>query len=445
MRDLLILSIVLAVAGYSLRKPWIGAVAGVLVSLMSPHMEFGYNAAGWPVAQIIAIGTLLGALITKDRQNPVVGTPVVWFLAFWVWTCVTLPFSFYFDLAIPLWLRSMKIFLLVLVALILVSDKRRLDVLIWCIVVALGFYGVKGGVFTLVTGGNFRVWGPGGFVEGNNELALALISMLPLMYYLLLQSKSRWVRRGLLVSMLILPVTILGSHSRGAFVALAVMTLVMWIKSDRKVVWGFGIVAMAPLVLSVMPEHWWTRMETIQTYEDDGSAMGRINAWWNAWNVARSNFFGAGFYMYTPEVFERYSPNPEAVHAAHSIYFQVLGEHGFAGLILFMGIGASTLWSCWRMERIAKANPQVKWVGQLGAMLTVSILGFAAGGAFLSLAYFDFLYYQMAIVALGLAFARRQIAADGALSPSLPQRTSGVAHDGGKSTPQLHETAMSRR
>lgn len=428
MRDLLIILIVLAVALYALRKPWVGAVAGVLISLASPHMEFGYSAADWPVAQLVAITTLIGMLATTDRQNPVQGAPVLWFFAFWVWICITLPFSFYFDASFGLWVRSMKIFLLVVVALVLVNDKHKVDVLIWCIVVALGYYGVKGGIFTLATGGNFRVWGPGGFVEGNNELALALISLLPLVYYLFQQSTRRWVRWGLIGTMAILPVTVLGSHSRGALLALGVMALVMWVKSDRKIVWGAGIAAMTPAILSLMPEHWWSRMETIQSYEQDGSALGRINAWWNAFNIARSNFFGGGFSIYYPEVFQRYSPEPDRVHAAHSIYFQVLGEHGFVGLFLFLAIGVSTLWSCFRMERLAKRHPQVKWAGQLGAMLTVSIVGFGVGGAFLSLAYFDFLYYQMAIGAVGLALAQRQLAAHQQIAAAPPTAEPAGAH-----------------
>ena len=63
--------------------------------------------------------------------------------------------------------------------------------------------------------------------------------------------------------------------------------------------------------------------------------MGRINAWTMALNLAKDNFFGGGFSIYESAVFARYAPDPEA-RAAHSIYFQVLGEHGFVGLFLFL-------------------------------------------------------------------------------------------------------------
>ena len=66
--------------------------------------------------------------------------------------------------------------------------------------------------------------------------------------------------------------------------------------------------------------------------------MGRINAWWAAWNIATTHVTGAGFDMYSYPIFALFAPNPLDLHAAHSIYFQVLGEHGFIGLTLFIGL-----------------------------------------------------------------------------------------------------------
>jgi probable O-glycosylation ligase (exosortase A-associated) len=88
------------------------------------------------------------------------------------------------------------------------------------------------------------------------------------------------------------------------------------------------------------------------------------------------------------------------VQAAHSIYFQILGNHGFVGLFLYLGIWVATLRSAGRLRAIAKEHPEARWAGQLGAMVQVSLLGFAAGGAFLSMPYFDFPYNLMVMVVL---------------------------------------------
>ncbi|TXH02682.1 MAG: putative O-glycosylation ligase, exosortase A system-associated, partial [Candidatus Moraniibacteriota bacterium] len=188
--------------------------------------------------------------------------------------------------------------------------------------------------------------------------------------------------------------------SRGALLAIAAMAIYMWIKAPRKILVGATLIVIAIGLLAFMPEHWTERMNTITTYEEDSSAMGRINAWWTAYNVATSRITGAGFDMYTREIFAVYAPNPNAVHAAHSIYFQVLGEHGFIGLFLFIGIW----WSVWKnagwLIKHGGENAETLWCKHLGSMCQVSLVGYAVGGAFLSLAYFDLPYNALIMVAL---------------------------------------------
>jgi probable O-glycosylation ligase (exosortase A-associated) len=150
-----------------------------------------------------------------------------------------------------------------------------------------------------------------------------------------------------------------------------------------------------------MPESWWDRMSTIRTYDQDTSAGGRINAWWMAWNLAKDNFFGGGFSVAWPELFARYAPDPTDVHAAHSIYFMVLGELGFVGLILFMTLWIYVWRSAGRLRIQGKRLPQTMWLSHLGAMCQVSLAGYAVGGAFLSLSYYDLPYNILILVVLG--------------------------------------------
>ncbi|MFY9514102.1 MAG: putative O-glycosylation ligase, exosortase A system-associated [Rubrivivax sp.] len=408
MRDLVILAMLVVATLWSLRHPWIGVMSWSLVSLMSPHMQFGYAAAGWPVATGIAICTLLGLLVTKEKQNPMVGAGSWWLLAFALWICITLPFSIFFNESYLLWERSMKIYLMLFVTLALITTKFRLDVFIWICVVSIAYYGVKGGVFTILTGGNHRVWGPGGFIEGNNEIAIAVLSVVPLMRYLQLQMKNKRAVQIMTASMVLCVVTALGTHSRGALLALAGMGLFFWLKSDRKIVFGIAIVVLGIGALSLMPEQWWERMDTIKSYQSDASAQGRINAWWMAWHLAQDRIFGGGFSIWNSIVFQRYAPVPDDPHAAHSIYFQIMGEHGFVGLFLFMAIGAATWWAARDMNRIGRSRPDLKWATDLGSMIQVSMIAFAIGGAFLSLAYYDLPYNVMVMAMLGRRFAQQQ-------------------------------------
>jgi probable O-glycosylation ligase (exosortase A-associated) len=109
---------------------------------------------------------------------------------------------------------------------------------------------------------------------------------------------------------------------------------------------------------------------------------------------------GGGFEAFRPEMFAAYAPNPSMVHDAHSIFFEVLGEHGFVGLALFLLLGVMTWRSASWIIRHARGHPQKRWAADLAAMVQVSLVGYASAGAFLGLAYFDFYYTLVATVIL---------------------------------------------
>jgi probable O-glycosylation ligase (exosortase A-associated) len=135
------------------------------------------------------------------------------------------------------------------------------------------------------------------------------------------------------------------------------------------------------------------RMVTIETYKKDPSAMGRINAWHFAWNLANHRPIGGGFRAFTPQLFLKYAPNPDDYHDAHSIYFEVLGEQGYPGLAIFMGIMIASLLRLQRLRRDTRGDPEWKWIRDLAEMLQCSIVAYALAGSFLGLAYFDLYYY----------------------------------------------------
>jgi len=141
-------------------------------------------------------------------------------------------------------------------------------------------------------------------------------------------------------------------------------------------------------------------MSTIESYEEDASAMGRINAWYFAYNLASDNFMGGGLGAFSKDLFQYYAPNPSDFHDAHSIYFEVLGEQGFVGLILFLLMGMFSWFNSMFIIKEAKNIPDLDWAENLAKMLQVSLVGYAVGGAFLGLAYFDLPYHILALLIL---------------------------------------------
>lgn len=399
MRDILVVGIVMAGSVYALRHAWVGVMLWTWISLMNPHsLTYGF-AQSFPVAAIVAVSTMIGLIATKEKQSPFDQTPAIWLLLFITWICIAYPFSYRVDGSTEMLSKVLKIDIMVFVTLAILSTRRHIEIFIWVIVGSLAFYGIKGGAFTIITGGNYRVWGPGGFIGGNNELALALIMIIPLMRFLQLQATKKHIQFLWSIGMILTAAAALGTHSRGALLAIAAMGIYLWLKSPNKLGIGILIIASGIGLIAFMPEHWSARMHTIQSYEEDASAMGRINAWWTAFNVAKTHITGAGFDMYTADIFLAFAPNPYAIHAAHSIYFQVLGEQGFIGLFLFLGIWISTWRIAGSIIRDKSTDPSIQWCKSLAAMCQVSLIGYAVGGAFLSLAYYD-LPYNILIVCI---------------------------------------------
>ncbi len=409
MRDIVVVALVLLGCIATLKRPWIGVMLWTWLSIMNPHRYtygFAYSA---PLAAMAVASVAVGLLMTKERESPFKGSPVTLFAVFIIWMTV----SWLNGLAVrddyEAWKKVMKIDVMILVALVLLRRKMHIFALAWVVTGSVAILGVKGGIFTITSGGNNRVWGPpGSFIEDNNAFALALVMTIPLLRFLQMQLQSRRARMAMFVAMLLLAAAALGSYSRGAFLAIAAMVVTLWWRGKNKFRTAVLFIAVGIPLLAFMPAEWVARMYTINTYEEDGSAMGRIGAWWNSWNIALHYFTGAGFNTATKELFARFSPYPDSVLVAHSIYFQVLGNHGFPGLMIFLGMWFFTWKSAGWLRHQKNLSPQTQWTADLGALSQVSLVGYLVGGAFLNLAYFDLPYNILVLVVLTRAWVQNK-------------------------------------
>ena len=350
---------------------------------------------------ITAITTLVAMMFSKEKKQMIWGREIIVLIIFFLWMFITTTQAIFFDLAWEQFVKVLKIQILTIMTLMDLTSKEKVHVFVWIICLSLGFFGIKGGIFTIAHGGSYRVQGPlGSFIGGNNELALALVMTIPLMRYLHLQTQRHWVKLGLSGAMLLTAIAAIGSQSRGALVGIVVMGTLFWFKSRNKFMTAILIAVSVGAIASIMPQEWYDRMNTIKTYQEDRSAQGRINAWWTSFNVAKDRITGGGYEMLRFPVFKKYAPIPTMVHDAHSIYFEVLGEHGFIGLGLFLLLLALTWFKCSSIIRQSKRDPNLKWAQDLAAMIQVSLIAYMTSGAFLGLAYFDYVYHLIALTVI---------------------------------------------
>lgn len=402
LRDYFVFASVFGSLPLILWRPWIGIVVWSWLAYMNPHrLTWG---PAYSFSFSVAVGAVTIAAVVLHRQWRAIPLNAVTGLwgTFFVWTMITTPLALIPKGAAIEWDRWWKIQLFCLLTMMLMQGKQRIHILVWVIVLSLGFYGVKGGIFGIVTGGDFMVLGPPrSFIMGNTAIGLALIMVLPLMRYCHLEAKNRWVRLGLAAAMGLTLIAIIATHSRGALLGIIGAGVLVVMKSSKRLWFALLAVILSAVVLSFMPQHWFDKMATIQTYEEDRSALGRINAWWFAFNLAVDHpIVGGGFRVFTRDLFRDYAPEPENFHDAHSIFFEVLAEQGFIGLFIYLALGITSYLTASQIIRRARGSPDLVWARHLAGMIQVAIAGYAISGAFLGLAYFDFYYHLLALLVL---------------------------------------------
>lgn len=412
MRDAAFLSVISVLLGLVLVQPFAGVLLWSWISFMNPH-RLVYGMAGeFPWAMIVFVCTLIGCLVANELRLPPMNVTTILILLLMV--CLTL--TSIAALGSPpqvweKWEHVMKVLLGLLLTMSLLTTRRRIHALIWVIVISLGFYGVRGGIFTILTGGNYRVWGPPQTVIGdNNHLAAALLVVLPLMNYLRMQSAHRAVRIGLAIAMGLTLLATVGSYSRGALLGLAAVSLLLWLRSQSKL--GTGIVLAAALAAGIafMPQGWTDRMNSIGTYQEDASASERLVLWDISLRLALARpLTGSGFTgPYQRAVVDTVAPGGPA-RAVHSIWFEFLGEHGFPAFAIWLGLSMAGLWHSVRLTRMTAGRPELSWAHDLGRMSQASIAGYLVSGTFLSLSYWDAYWTILVVLAASHGLVMRAV------------------------------------
>ena len=157
MRDILVTAIVFGVLPFIFKRPWIGILLWCWLGYMNPHRQTWGFAYDFPFASICAIVTIVAFLFSREKKEMVWTRETVLLLIFIGWMFVTTLFAFYPELAWIQWNKVWKIQLMVFLTAMIIKERQHLHWMIWVIALSLGYYGVKGGIFTIVHGGQFRV------------------------------------------------------------------------------------------------------------------------------------------------------------------------------------------------------------------------------------------------------------------------------------------------
>lgn len=349
-----------------------------------------------PFSLMFGVAAIAGWVLFEKKRWPSFQFVIVVFLLFFLWINVTTAFALEpFEAAVK-WDRTVKVMTFSLLAMLVLTRRVRIEAFVWIFVLSVCFYALRGAWSTLTTGGGGdSVSGAAtSFFGERNSFALAMLMAIPLLVFLrrhtTILPPTPLLRFAVAAFIALLAIAVVGTQSRGALVAAVPLLGSFFLKSRRKaLVATVGMMAVG-LGLLVAPPQWYERMGTISNYESDNSAMGRIMAWRWTLDLAREHpVVGGGF-----RVFVRHIVDPLRGRwlEAHNIYFEVLGEHGYVGLALFVTLLAGCHRTLGRVAARTRDRPEYLWAHDLALMLQLSVLAYAVGGMFLSIAFHPMLY-----------------------------------------------------
>jgi probable O-glycosylation ligase (exosortase A-associated) len=406
-RDLIVFTIVMLALPLAFRRPYVGLLLFSWLAYMRPNdlcwsfareMRFSFYVGFTMVAGWFAHEAAWRPFFRRDFR-----TLAMLLLAVLTTTSLVLAEN-RSTYVLQYYIEFVKIVAIALFTTGQVDTRERLRWLLWTIALCLGFYGVKGGLFGLLTGGSPILRGPGGMLEDNNDFALALVMNLPLLFYLGLSERRPLVQKATRVALVLTLVTIVLTHSRGGFLALVATVLFVAWRSRRILAALAWLLLLTALFFLLAPQSVIDRLATLKQGTQESSAGARLKAWGIALRMIEANpVLGVGIrnfqqHYHRHENPEERQPEGSFAYVAHNSYLQVWAEGGTIAFTIYLMLLASVFLSCRRMRLLARARPDLDWVLHYARMFEATTVGFMVGAVFLNRGHFDLIYHWFGIL-----------------------------------------------
>lgn len=351
------------------------------------------------IASVTSTGLFVKLLLT--RQKLIDGWYVKWFIAWWVVMFLSVPSSLWRSQSLSGAQDFAKSVAMVWMIYMTIRSEKQIALAVRMLAwMALWLAG--SGIYNYMTGnveisGEIRRAGAeGGMLGDPNDLASYILMLFPLCYYLFFHDPKRWLRPIYGLAMLIILVAVVYTGSRGGFIGLVVLFFLLWLFSKRKVL-GLCIgLAVFGAIWFAAPAEYRERIRSITNYEQDESAMNRVEYRKAAVRMFKRNpFTGIGFKNFADFARDFGAPGSQTTH---NMYYLVLAELGGFGLFVFLNIWLRSLKSAWEIAR-----SHMWLLHALGMGAFIGLLDLMVTGYFLSISYYPYQYILMALVAAAQA------------------------------------------
>lgn len=290
--------------------------------------------------------------------------------------------------------RNMLLFMpFILSVIVTVNSTDRMRTLVNISVGLMAYVSI----YSLFHGGI----GSGNYFQDENDVSLYINTWLPFCYFLLFQEKSFKMKLFYTACMLAGLVSIVVSFSRGGFVGLVCMGIVVWLFSSKKVTALIVIVLLSGVVYFSGGDRYLAEMSTV-TNTEDNTAKERILSWEASWKIFLDKPWGVGgnnFQVWFPQYQSSELKRGMWGRVAHSLWFTLMPETGVAGIILYLMLLIYNIRDIiFLLKMKTSGNSELAYYKALGASFIASFAGFFASASFLSVLYYPHYWYICAII-----------------------------------------------
>jgi probable O-glycosylation ligase (exosortase A-associated) len=420
-RDLAFLAFIAALLTLGLKRPFLFALAYIYVDTVSPQRLSYYLLNSIPLSMIVAAAAFGGWLLLDKKTGFTVTARQALMLILLGYTFYTTSNADFPIEALEKWDWASKALAFAIFLPFTLRTKLRIEAALLFLVLSCSSIVIVGGLKTVMSGGgygvlNLMVDNNSGLYESSTISTIA-VGIIPLILWLARFGTIYWpdwrvktFAGALVFACLLMPI---GTEARTGLVCIAVLAVLMLRDVKKRFLYLAGAALIGTASIPFLPDSFTGRMATIQGYEADQSANTRLAVWAWTWEYAQNNPLGGGFGAYRQNRIMVQTTNTQQAgdvqivstqmeadqgRAYHSSYFEMLGEQGFPGLILFLLIHGLTML---RMELIRRrylgAADDKAWISPLATALQHFQIIYLIGSVFVGIAYQPFAWLMLAV------------------------------------------------
>ncbi len=415
MRSVFLLSVLAYVLILGVSYPFVAGMVYLWIDIVKPQNLAYVVINTLPLSMIAAVGVLISYALNGEKKSFNFTGVMALVLLLAGWITVT---SYIANPLLDSWQKwdwAFKGLIFTAFIPLIFRTRVHLEAFLLTIVFSVATSTVSAAIKTLFGGGGYGVLavlgnGNTGLSETSTLAAVSLM-LLPIMHYLYYNSvifpQSRIFKNVILCIGVCNVLTVVGTSARTGIIVGAFLVFCYILRSKRKFLWSI-LLALAlgtGTLLNVSDTGWGQRMSTINSYEKDSSAAGRIKVWEWTVNFVGQNPMGGGFNAFNLNGIasvdqdgnvDYFPPGVVRGKAFHSIYFEVLGEQGVLGFIIYISIMLLTIFRLTRIRKMFRNDPELLWASDLALHMRDAQCALLVGGLFIGIAFQPVMFYFVA-------------------------------------------------